>query len=542
MKNIILAFSVLFASQALAQITITSANMPSIGDTLRFSNAALEPYVLNEYRRGGPNQVWNFDTLRVIGQSSRNFISPSQTPYNSVPTNRIGILFADTITLGGNSVNTVYNFINSSASDFSVDYRAASIPTGIPILPILRIQDPYSDKDELFQFPLNFNDRDSSTFNFVYTFTNPLASIYYGSSGYRINDVDAWGRVSTPYGTFNALRIVTDMVSLDTINALGQDIGIPSHVRQYQWLTLEEKIPVMEVNGVVNFGVFVPNQVQFRDIPRGTGRTQFTEAKFNTSDTVTQANTTVSFTNNSTGSSSYQWDFTPNRVRYETGSNSSRDISVSFLDTGKFTVRLIVSEGYKIDTLERVDYISVNQGVPIVEFELENDSTIVNEDFVIQNISQFGDSFSWSVSPSSFEYRNGTSSTSADSIVLRFSKVGFYAISLSSTNASGTRSFTQNDAVKVHFPVGIQENSARLDKLLTLSPNPASKGSEVTLQADPSLQLRSIQIFDTEGKLIRQQEIQSINTYSFALPEVAGIYFFKVETNKGSITKKVIVE
>ncbi len=542
MKKTLFALSVLFASQAFAQITITSANMPNTGDTLRFSSAVLEPYVLNEYQRSGPNQVWNFDTLRVIGQSVRSFISPSQTPYSSVPLNRIGVLFADTLTLGANSVNAVYNFVNSSVSDFSVDYRAASIPIPIPILPILRIQDPYSDKDELFQFPLNFNDRDSSTFNFVYTFNNPLANIYYGSIGYRINDVDAWGKVSTPYGTFDALRIVSDMVSLDTIDALGQTIGIPSHVRQYQWLALEEKIPVMEVNGLVSFGVFVPNQVQFRDISRDNGRTQLTEAKFDASDTITQANTTVNFTNNSTGSSFYQWDFTPNRVRYETGSATSRDISVSFLDTGKFTVRLIVSEGYKRDTLERGDYISINLGVPIVEFELENDSTIVNEDFVVQNISQFGDSFSWSVSPSSFEYRNGTSSSSADSIVLRFSKVGFYAISLSSTNVSGTRSFTQNDAVKVHFPLGIQESSAYLDNLLTISPNPSSKGSEVTFQADVSLKLHSLQILDIDGKLIRQQEIHSTNTVSFVLPEVTGIYFFKVHTNKGLITKKVIVE
>lgn len=514
--------------------------MPVIGDTLRFSNAAVEPYVLTQYQRSGPNQTWNFDTLRVIGQTVQRFVSSSQTPYSTVPTNRVGLLFAETLSLGSNSVNDVYNFVNSSANDFSIDYRAVSVPTGNPLFPVLKIEDQYLDKDELFQFPLNYGDRDSSRFNFV--FNNTLLSVYYGSSGYRINNVDAWGTITTPYGKYDVIRVITDMVSLDSVSALGQNVGIPSHIREYQWIANEERIPIMKVNGLVTGGVFVPNEVEFRDIPRDNGRTQLTKANFTADVTSTQANTPVSFTNNSTGASSYQWDFTPNRVRYETGSATSKDISVSFLETGNFTVRLIVSEGNKSDTLERVDYISVNQGVPIVEFELENDSAIVNEDFVIQNISQFGDSFTWSISPSTFEYRNGTGQSTADSIVIRFLKTGFYSVSLSSTNSSGSRTFTQNDAVKAHFPVGIEETSEDLNKLITLSPNPVNEGGEVTFQVDPSVKLKAVEFFDIDGKLLQRIDLQKANKFAFVLPEISGMYFVKILTNKGLITKKIVVE
>lgn len=540
MKKILLTLSLFLALQSFSQITITSSNMPVIGDTLRFSNAALEPYVLSQYQRSGPNQTWNFDTLRVIGQTVQRFVSSSQTPYNTVPTNRIGLLFAETLSLGSNSVNDVYNFVNSSANDFSIDYRAVSVPTGNPLFPILRIEDQYLDKDEVFQFPLNYGDRDSSRFNFV--FNNALLGVYYGSSGYRINNVDAWGTITTPYGKYDAIRVITDMVSLDSVSALGQNVGIPSHIREYQWIANEERIPIMKVNGLVTAGVFVPNEVEFRDIPRDNGRTQLTEANFTADVTSTQANTSVSFTNNSTGASSYQWDFTPNRVRYETGSATSKDISVSFLETGNFTVRLIVSEGNKSDTLERVNYISVNQGVPIVEFELENDSAIVNEDFVIQNVSQFGDSYTWSISPSTFEYRNGTGQLSADSIVIRFLKTGFYSVSLSSTNSSGNRTFTQNDAVKAHFPVGIEETSEDLNRLITLSPNPVNEGGEVTFQVDPSVKLQAVEFFDINGKLLQRIDLQNATKFAFVLPEVSGMYFVKILTNKGLITKKIVVE
>ena len=213
MKQLLVAFSLFIAFHSHSQITVTSSNMPVSGDTLRFSTALLDSSILLNYQRSGANQTWIFDSLRVISQTVQNFVSSSQTPYNAIPTNRIGLLFADTLSLGPNSVTNVYNFINSTSSDFSIDYRAATLPfVGSPI----PIQIPYQNKDEVFQFPLDYQDRDSSDYDFV--FNNIFPQLYYGYAGYRINEVDAWGSVTTPYGTFNTLRVVTDMVSLDSIS------------------------------------------------------------------------------------------------------------------------------------------------------------------------------------------------------------------------------------------------------------------------------------------------------------------------------------
>ncbi len=359
MKKLLFGISLLVGVHSFAQITVNGSNMPISGDTLRFSTAILDTSVLLNFQRSGANQVWNFDSLRPVSQTVQRFVSSSQTPYNTVPNNRIGLLFADTLSLGGTSITDSYNFINSSLTDFSIDYRAASVPTGIPLFPILQLVSSYSDKDELFQFPLDYLDRDSSTFNFI--LNNGFPPIYYGSAGYRINEVDAWGTVTTPYGTFSALRVITDMVSIDTVSFAGQDVSIPSHTREYQWISNQERIPVMKVNGLVVAGTFVPTTVEFRDSVRAITPLIPSVAIFTADTTVVDLNDTLGFNNLSIGglSLSHQWSFNPNNVVYRSGNSTSRNIEVSFTDTGFYDVQLIVSAGTSIDTLLRENYIQV---------------------------------------------------------------------------------------------------------------------------------------------------------------------------------------
>ncbi|MFT6166121.1 MAG: hypothetical protein ACJAV5_001306 [Vicingaceae bacterium] len=345
--------------------------MPVSGDTLRFSAAILDTAVLLNYQRNGANQTWNFNSLRPIGQTVQNFVSSSQTPYNTVPTSRIGLLFADTLSLGPNSVTNVYNFVNSTSTDFSIDWRAATLPFLGSAIPI---QIPFQDRDEVFQFPLDYLDRDSSVYNFV--FNNVFPPLYYGSSGYRINEVDGWGTVSTPYGRFNTLRIITDMVSMDTISFSGQNISIPSHVRTYQWIANGERIPVMTVNGLVIAGAFVPNSVEFRDSARVITPLIPSIAIFTADTTVVDLNDTLGFTNLSIGGLglTHEWSFNPNNVVYRSGNSASRNIEVSFTDTGFYDVQLIVSAGTSKDTLLRENYIKVlgSNGIQSVNNELLN--------------------------------------------------------------------------------------------------------------------------------------------------------------------------
>ncbi|MFT4756182.1 MAG: PKD repeat protein [Vicingaceae bacterium] len=540
MKKILFGLSVFFTFNSYSQISITIANMPVSGDTLRFSTALLDTSVLLNYQNNGANQIWNFDSLRVISQGVQRFISSTQTPYSSVPTNRIGLLFADTISLGGSSVNDVYNFITSSSTDFSIDYRAVSVPTGFALFPVLRIQDPYVDKDEVFQFPLDFGDRDSSTFDFV--FNNSLLGVYYGSSGYRINEVDAWGTITTPYGTFNTLRVITDMVSLDTVGFSGQNIAIPSHVRTYQWISNGERVPVMTVNGLVIAGTFVPNSVEFRDSVRIVEPLLPALALFIADTTSVEVNDDLDFNNLSLGSTSFQWDFTPNTVTYKSGSSTSRNITVSFKDIGKYSVRLISMGGSRSDTLTRTDYITVIPGFPTADFIVENDSAVSNVNFTILNKSAYGTTFEWKFIPDSVEYRMGTNDASKDSIVVRFTNKGFYSIELEATNNVGSRALIKTNAVFVQYPVGITELNPELNNKITLAPNPVEHGSTLLLKVENSILLRGYEVYTIDGKLVEEVDLKNRQNLSVFTPQVAGIYFYKILTEQGTTTKKLIVE
>lgn len=359
--------------------------MPVSGDTFRTSSAFVDTTILQNYLRTGANQTWDFSKMTARSQAVRSFVSSSQTPY-TIPGNRIGLLIADTLDFGGTPITNVYSFITSTTTDFSVDYRAATVPIS-PVGPFFPIQVPYQDKDEVFQFPLDYLDRDSSAFNFV--FNNLVPPLYYAGSGVRINAVDGWGTVSTPNGTFNALKVVSDLISIDSVSATGQNFAIESHLREYQWLAIEERVPILKVSGNVFAGVFVPALVEYRDSARVITPLIPSIAIFTADTTVVDLNDTLGFTNLSIGGLglTHEWSFNPNNVVYRSGNSASRNIEVSFTDTGFYDVQLIVSAGTSKDTLLRENYIKVlgSNGIQSVNNEL------LNKVFLSPNPSPLGE-------------------------------------------------------------------------------------------------------------------------------------------------------
>lgn len=275
MKCLFTVFFVLFASVFLrAQISISSANMPVSGDTIRYSDALLSS--VGDYTTTGTNHTWLFDTLKPIQQSVREFKSGINTPYSiifgftaygektqdTVPVPSIPISGVPSI-----SITDVYNFYSKTSTKFITEGLGLKL-NGVPV------PNFFSNEDELYFFPLNYSDRDSSTFRFS-TLSNTLIPFQYVKQGYRITEADGWGTITTPHGTENCLRIITTQYSIDTIKgtitlpfvgATPFSFGFPNYVRSYQWLTITEKIPYFEVSGnLTTLGVFTPTQAKYRD-------------------------------------------------------------------------------------------------------------------------------------------------------------------------------------------------------------------------------------------------------------------------------------
>ncbi|GIV27459.1 MAG: hypothetical protein KatS3mg027_1273 [Bacteroidia bacterium] len=262
-----------------SQITITNSSMPNVGDTIRYSIAALSS--VGNYTATGANYVWHFDTLRVIGQGRRDFTNNTPYPMFNQP-GKFGEKIADTLInqtipgFGALTITDFYQFYRNTPTVFDVEGAGLKI-NSIP-LPAF-----YIDKDELYNFPLTYGKYDSTTFYFSTPITTAIPFVYI-KGGYRITTVDGWGTITTPYGTFNCLRLITTQYSKDTIifnSTFGSiPIGFNNYQRSYQWLTNTEKIPVLEISGTVNgTGNFTPNLVRFRDNYRVVGIQEYENNK-----------------------------------------------------------------------------------------------------------------------------------------------------------------------------------------------------------------------------------------------------------------------
>lgn len=266
MKTLLFFACSLIAGLGFSQspITLSNSNFPGANDTLRYSNALLSS--LGNYTQTGTNFTWNYSSLIPISQDVRAYKSSFSTPYAFffLGFNEYGEKTADTINLGFITLTDVYNFYKKSTSPngYLVDGMGLKI-SGIPV------PSYYSDKDELYLFPMTYPKYDSTTFKFS-TPTTTLLPLTYSKQGYRVTKVDGWGTITTPYGTTQCLRIVTTQYSKDTVKTslLPIPIGFNNYQRSYQWLTTSSKIPYLEVNGNLIGTTFTPTQVRFRDIYR----------------------------------------------------------------------------------------------------------------------------------------------------------------------------------------------------------------------------------------------------------------------------------
>lgn len=278
MKKLLLTLLInLFAFSLFSQITITASDMPVSGDTLRYSNASLSS--VGDYTTTGANHTWMFDTLRYTSQGRRDFKIGTSTPYSiffgltaygektldTVPIPNIPIPGVPAI-----SITDLYSFYSKSPMINPTKFLAEGLGLKISGIPVPNF---YENEDELYFFPLNYGDRDSSTFRFS-TLTNTLIPFQYIKQGHRITEVDGWGTVATPHGTVSCIRVVTTQYSIDTLKGtvtlpvFGTQsfaFGFPNYVRSYQWLTNGVHIPYFEVSGTLNGANFNPNQARYRD-------------------------------------------------------------------------------------------------------------------------------------------------------------------------------------------------------------------------------------------------------------------------------------
>ena len=232
MKKLIYLFLML-PSLCLAQITVTSANLPNIGDTV------ITAYDNGSYLPGasGPNQNWNFSNANGTPEMILGFIDPALTPYQSnFPSSNLCVQID----------SGIYYYLDRSVNGLS----AVGIVDSGMIYPFNQM---------ILATPLNYLDTITNT-QIIYQFDTvlvpPVPSIFMlGLPGPYLIDsvkvvsgnydkyiVDGLGQLQLPNGSYDALRVFESRYEfenvsfrlIDTITGISQWLQDTSS-NEYYW-------------------------------------------------------------------------------------------------------------------------------------------------------------------------------------------------------------------------------------------------------------------------------------------------------------------
>jgi hypothetical protein len=198
--------------------------------------------------QNGASRTWDLANNLVSNESEVvRYVNATQSPYFLLFGN-YGRKTADSSSLfeflglppqlpipGLDSLNlpltNLYDFYNLNNNRWAKTAQGIGL-LGLP-LPVF-----YSDPDEMLSFPLQFGDRDTSTFAFSINIPT-IAEIR--RQGQRFSVVDAWGTLRTPYGQFPCLRVRSRLTITDSIILAGSaPVGLPTRTEiETSWYTNE---------------------------------------------------------------------------------------------------------------------------------------------------------------------------------------------------------------------------------------------------------------------------------------------------------------
>jgi hypothetical protein len=246
--------------------SIDRTDMPTVStaapiDSLRQSTASL-PLAANlpPLTRRGANQTWNYAALVPTAQTVDRFISVAATGAITYQfyfgatggVNRATVASPEPLPAGAGGVLPItdpYQFYNAAAADYrSVGFGGTLGGLQVPVA--YRSQ---AEQDVIYRFPLSFASLPDSSRSF---FETPAAAATAG-----------WGTLTTPFGTFNTVRVVSKLIDHDSIAIGGQPgagFDLPL-TREYKWLARGQHVPLLTITTQQVGANEVITGVQYRD-------------------------------------------------------------------------------------------------------------------------------------------------------------------------------------------------------------------------------------------------------------------------------------
>ena len=278
MKKFLCLFSVAISFTSWTQITITETDFPSGDDTalVSISNETNLDLVTT-----GNNAVWDFSTISIDNQKIDTFfdISDAEAFYQFVFNNQFtnpdyasdyflpwsaGVDFSQASQLGLEIENPVdFTKIGSAALEqvgFGMKINGITVPAASDTI------------DIRYELPMTYSDSWISN-SYTNLDLNPQFNGIYRRYVQRNSIVDGWGQITTPFKTYDVIRVKSLVSSQDSVyidlgfGGMWLELPTPDRI-EYDWIANNEKVSVFKVITQDIAGNETITSVEFKDKKR----------------------------------------------------------------------------------------------------------------------------------------------------------------------------------------------------------------------------------------------------------------------------------
>lgn len=448
---------------AFAQITINAGDMPVVGDTIRMSTANVNIAFVDPAATG-PGYSWNFTGLQPNAQNVEEYVSFSSTPFlYQIAFFGTGVNLANPIEgldfIPGFELTDTYAYYISNQNS----YRRAGYATSAMGIPIpMKFDQP----ELLYTFPLQYG-KPADSSNSKYSLNLPNMG-YFGIERKRVNLVDGWGALDTPYGTYEVLRVKSTVYEHDSLYLDTLQMGIPitRNYIEYQWLGKGQGLPLLTVT--VENGIMT---ARYRDLIEN-----YRPLILHTEDvTICQGESVTLSVEVSGGDPPYNYAWST--------METTPTITVSPEVTTTYTV--LVTDTQMRATIGEIK-VTV---IPFERFYLGADTLLCANGSISFDAGTGYDQVRW--------YANDMLISENNQLVLDSTGIGLNVVALRVEYESGECSGSDEISVGFHICEGIAKNDV---VQLSLYPNPAQKKIHVDTKA--FARLINYTISTTDGRMV----------------------------------------
>lgn len=278
MKQLLLSLSALFVfTEAGAQITITQSDFPGADDTALVS---LSDDLTIDVTATGTNYTWDYSDLHISSQRIDTF-------YNVADASALYQLQFNNIIFEPDYASDYYsNLVGFDISGLSGTGVTIESPVGFTkisgsavenvgiglVLNGYEIPMAADTIDMEYALPMTYGDSWTSD-SYIYVDLNPAFNGIFQRYQYRTSEVDGWGSITTRFGTFDVVRVRSELAYDDSayidlgFGGTWLELPTPDEVH-YTWWSENNKVPIMKVVAQVVGGNETVTRVEFKDQER----------------------------------------------------------------------------------------------------------------------------------------------------------------------------------------------------------------------------------------------------------------------------------